>query len=208
MNSYLTFIGELPHYFREIGSVCPSSPFLANKLLESAPPFTRPRRILEVGPGTGALTVKILESLKPQDTLVLYELNERFSKSLEKLVEKSGVDPKQVEIVNRDVKTLSLQGGEPFDIIFSGLPYLNFQPEDVREIQQVLRENLAKDGALVFFGYLAIAKLGQPFRSKRERERIAEVQRCVAAFCSEATEVKVEKVFLNIPPAHGTMLRF
>src|SRR6187551_1881851 len=36
------------------------------------------RRILEVGPGTGAVTVQIIESMRPQDRLVLVERNDEF----------------------------------------------------------------------------------------------------------------------------------
>src|SRR4029078_5242521 len=36
------------------------------------------RRILEVGPGTGAVTVQIINDMRPQDRLVLVELNEQF----------------------------------------------------------------------------------------------------------------------------------
>jgi len=209
MNSYLTFFSELPQYFKEIGSVCPSSPFLTTKLLESAPVLSRPRSILEVGPGTGALTVKILESLKPHDTFVAYELNEKFATSVAKMVKESGVNSEQVEVHNADILELPvLNEDEKFDVIFSGLPFLNFQPEDVGRILKVLKESLAEDGAIVFFGYLALGKLGQPFRSKAERERIEGVQSCIDEFCAQAVEKKVKKVFLNIPPAHGTMLRF
>src|SRR5215207_8952294 len=37
-----------------------------------------PRRILEVGPGTGAVTVQIIHDMPPQDRLVLVERNEQF----------------------------------------------------------------------------------------------------------------------------------
>src|SRR6187397_1142552 len=35
------------------------------------------RRILEVGPGTGAVTVQIIDDMRPQDRLVLVERNEQ-----------------------------------------------------------------------------------------------------------------------------------
>src|SRR5215213_79530 len=36
------------------------------------------RRILEVGPGTGAVTVQIITDMRPNDRLVLVERNEEF----------------------------------------------------------------------------------------------------------------------------------
>src|SRR6185436_18579914 len=36
------------------------------------------RRILEVGPGTGAVTVQIIGDMRPQDRLVLVERNAEF----------------------------------------------------------------------------------------------------------------------------------
>src|SRR5215207_10318400 len=39
---------------------------------------TTGRRILEVGPGTGAVTVQIIADMRPSDRLVLVERNEQF----------------------------------------------------------------------------------------------------------------------------------
>src|SRR4051812_12547688 len=40
------------------------------------------RRILEVGPGTGAVTMQIIRDMRPTDRLVLVERNEQFVRHL------------------------------------------------------------------------------------------------------------------------------
>src|SRR5689334_23151278 len=39
---------------------------------------TKSRRILEVGPGTGAVTLQIISDMRPNDQLVLVERNQEF----------------------------------------------------------------------------------------------------------------------------------
>src|SRR6185503_10360401 len=46
------------------------------------------RRILEVGPGTGAITVQIIHDMQPHDRLVLVERNEQFVAHLESRLSK------------------------------------------------------------------------------------------------------------------------
>src|SRR5215831_3421057 len=106
---YWTECREFFRQFREqyftTGSILPSSAGLARALtaplrrgansrgasfqlagaagkLEACP--TQPRRILEVGPGTGAVTVEILRQLRPGDWLDIVEINGDFVALLER----------------------------------------------------------------------------------------------------------------------------
>src|SRR4051794_4595277 len=42
------------------------------------------RRILEVGPGTGAVTVQIIDGMRPDDRFVMVERNEQFVEHLKR----------------------------------------------------------------------------------------------------------------------------
>ena len=54
---------------KTVGTICPSSPMLARSLAAAAIESTSPKRILEVGPGTGPVTKEILKCLGPDDVL-------------------------------------------------------------------------------------------------------------------------------------------
>src|SRR4051812_43346086 len=76
-----TFLRESRRHFRTTGALLPSSRFLARALvapLVARPAIVPPRRVLEVGPGTGSVTRAILRYLRPDDRLDAVELNRRF----------------------------------------------------------------------------------------------------------------------------------
>ena len=79
---YGTFFREFRRNFHTTGSILPSSGYLATALAKPvknrAEGDKGPRKILEVGPGSGAVTEKILAALGPEDHLDLVEINEAF----------------------------------------------------------------------------------------------------------------------------------
>src|SRR3989338_7901463 len=64
-----------------VGAMSPSSPFLAKKMLKSID-FKTVRVIVELGPGTGVFTRKMLEQLHPEGVLLVFELNDNFMQLL------------------------------------------------------------------------------------------------------------------------------
>ena len=78
---YRIFWREFRRAFHTTGAVLPSGRALAEALAH----FVRdgdvrrgPRQILEVGPGTGAVTRHILQAMRPDDQLALVERNREF----------------------------------------------------------------------------------------------------------------------------------
>ena len=65
---YLTeiraFFGEFRKQYRNTGSILPSSRALGRALAGEMSKVNFPRRILEVGPGTGAVTREIVDSCR------------------------------------------------------------------------------------------------------------------------------------------------
>ena len=80
LSEWRIFFGEFRRNFRTTGAVLPSGRRLSAALAH----FVRdgnhagPRRILEVGPGTGAVTRHIITAMRPEDQLDLVELNTSF----------------------------------------------------------------------------------------------------------------------------------
>src|SRR5437773_2720220 len=75
---YRIFIREARDSFHTVGAVLPSGRFLARAIASQLRGRDRPMRVLEVGPGTGALTWEIVRYIRPQDRLDIVELNSQF----------------------------------------------------------------------------------------------------------------------------------
>jgi phosphatidylethanolamine/phosphatidyl-N-methylethanolamine N-methyltransferase len=63
---HLEFFRQYRHRFQTTGAVAPSSRFLARALARPLQQHAGPCRVLEVGPGTGAVTRRIARLLKPK----------------------------------------------------------------------------------------------------------------------------------------------
>src|SRR5436190_12756502 len=77
------FFSQFRGQYFTTGSILPSSRALGRALVSAARKATSPRRILEVGPGTGAVTAEILQALRPGDRLDIVEINAHFVRLLE-----------------------------------------------------------------------------------------------------------------------------
>src|SRR3954464_7578808 len=158
------------------------------------------RRILEVGPGTGAVTVQIIGDMRPDDRLVLVERNEQFVNHLrERLREmpaaNTWIDP--ISLVHAAVE--DLPDDEPFDVIVSGLPLNNFAVQSVEQILAKLSRLLAPGGTLSFFEYVAVRRAKSLVCSRMDRERLQGIARVLGDFLQ--TEVRRDLVWTNVPPA-------
>src|SRR5271154_6579896 len=72
------FYQEFRGAYRNTGSILPSSRGLARALVAPFRQRKQPARVLEVGPGTGAVTAEILRQLRPGDQLDMVEINPHF----------------------------------------------------------------------------------------------------------------------------------
>jgi phosphatidylethanolamine/phosphatidyl-N-methylethanolamine N-methyltransferase len=158
------------------------------------------RRILEVGPGTGAVTVQIIADMRPNDRLVLVERNEQFVAHLRQRLREVPTDQasrERISLVHAAVE--DLPDNEPFDVIVSGLPLNNFAVESVEEILAKLSRLLAPSGTLSFFEYIAVRRAKSLVGSSSDRERLRGIARVLGDFLK--TEVKRDMVVANVPPA-------
>lgn len=109
------------------------------------------RYVLELGPGTGAITGRLLERIGEDGRLVAVELNEPFAKALSERFPK-------VEVLTGDARKLDellpkdLQD-RPVDAVVSSLGFLAMPESLCREIVAAVLERLAPDGRIVQFSY-------------------------------------------------------
>jgi phospholipid N-methyltransferase len=166
---------------------------------------TSGRRILEVGPGTGAVTGRILRVMRPDDRLVLVERNEQFVGRLRARLADIPAAAEHVELVHASVEDLP---DEPrYDLIISGLPLNNFDGELVARILSKLRRLLATGGTLSFFEYVGVRRAKSLVSRAAERARLQAVGRVLRELL-DRHEVHRELVLANVPPAWVHHVRF
>ena len=66
-----------------VGYVVPSSPFLTRQTARRLD-FSRPRVVVELGPGEGCHTREIVKRMDARSRLILFELDEEFVSHLRK----------------------------------------------------------------------------------------------------------------------------
>lgn len=207
ISEYRSFWREFRRNFHDTGAIAPSSRYLAAALARYVGQQKEPCRILEVGPGTGAVTRQIVGRLNPQDRLDLVELNDAFVKLLRAGFE---TDPALTPAASRarvlHQRLEKLPADEPYDLIISGLPLNNFAADDVETILKHFAALLRPGGTLSFFEYIAVRPLRGMVSRRAERQRLRDIGRLLrSAF---ANEIRRDRVLRNVPPAWVHHLRF
>jgi phosphatidylethanolamine/phosphatidyl-N-methylethanolamine N-methyltransferase len=206
--NYRLFWQEFRRTFESTGAIAPSGRSLCRALARYVAGDGRPRRILEVGPGTGVVTDAIIFQMGPRDTLDVVELNERF---VEALRQRLADDPNWRRYADRirihHLPIEQLDAAEPFDVIVSGLPFNNFPIELVQNILQRLEQLAAPGATLSFFEYVAIRRIKGVVCKKPERDRLNGIGKVLDdAFARR--QIRQECIMANIPPAWVHHLRF
>ena len=135
---------------RTVGALAPSSRVVARTVANQLPRGTA-RRIVELGPGTGALTGEIIGRLRPDDRLLAVDIDPQFVRELQarwpSLESVCGSAARLHEI--------ALERGMPaVDHIVSGLPFSTLPVEMTRQILESVERTLRPGGMFTTFQYL------------------------------------------------------
>ena len=145
----LRFLRALIAHPKSIGALVPSSRALAKAIGRQIDP-ARPGPVLELGPGTGALTQGILDRGIAPDRLTLVEFDAEMAAFLAQHF--AGVD-----VIAGDAfdlaRTLGPKAREPFSAIVSGIPLLNFPMARRRSFMEGVCRLLAPGAPLIQFSY-------------------------------------------------------
>ena len=167
-----------------------------------------PRKILEVGPGTGAVTRQIVAGMGSADCLDMVELNRTF---VEQLEQRFRTEPafRAVADCSRVLHcpVEDLPRGERYQVIVSGLPLNNFAVAEVERILAVLLELLAPGGTLSFFEYIAVRSLRAVVSGRAERERLRRIGKALHGLL-HGREIRRDAVWRNVPPAWVHHVKF
>jgi phospholipid N-methyltransferase len=203
----LDFLTEALRDFRHTGSVWPSSPVLAKAMTSSIARIEGPRRVLEVGPGTGPFTKAILRKLRAGDQFDMVEINESFCRKLEKslLSPYRGRHPQvAVRLHCAPIEEAALEG--PYDVIVCGLPFNNFPPKLMRQIFRRMFALLKDDGELVYFEYAGVRVMKGPVMDSAGRARLKRID-AYGKSLRRKHDGKKELVLANFPPAIAYRLK-
>lgn len=149
------------------GAICPSSLELA-KMLVSGVGIETAGNIAELGPGTGAVTATILQTMPENGKFFAVELNSDV------LAELQNRFP-QLRVYNDSAahlgKLIQQENMKSLDLVVSGLPWAIFPPSLQDEILQAIYDSLAPGGYFTTFAYLqgVLMPNGMSFRKRLSR---------------------------------------
>ena len=161
-----------------MGAIAPSSKYLTKKMMGNLS-LSEAKVVVELGPGTGVFTKKLLELIGPQTKLLVIEINTIFYKNLKEQLS----DPR-LTLVKGSATDLSLYlkqlGLSQADIIISSLP-LAVLPFFLRNrIVLSASDALSQKGKYIQFQYT--------LQSQKMLEKVF-------------SAVNIKSCLLNIPPA-------
>jgi phospholipid N-methyltransferase len=139
-----------------LGSLIPSSRFLIRRLLSQID-WRTARVIVEYGPGAGTITAHMLRRMRPDATLVVFEMNDDFAHFLRR-----EFDDSRLHIVHGSAASvrdeLARLGFDHVDYIVSGIPF-STMPADVREsILSMSHALLGEHGAFLVYQFSPAVK--------------------------------------------------
>ncbi len=203
LSEYGLFLKEFWRNYHTTGAILPSGRFLGSALARfiEEEESQGPRRILEVGAGTGAVTRRIIAVLKPGDRLDLVELNDSFVKRLHHRLKTERACQRvaqRTRVLHCPVEELPRDGG--YDLIISGLPLNNFSVTAVERILATMTGLLKPGGILSFFEYIAIRRAKALISGRAARARLRGIGKVMGALLGER-EIRRDRILINVPPA-------
>lgn len=175
------FLRRLVRNPRQVAAIAPSSQFLARAMAASLGPKTG--RVVEYGPGTGALTRAILAQGVPPENLTLFELDPAFAARLR-------IQFPKVTVHHAPADAASHMIDAGVDAVVSGLPLLSMPAPVVAAIIGASARILKSGAAHIQFTYGPKAPLPPEIL--------------------DALGLTLERgpaVWLNLPPARVYMFR-
>ena len=201
LRDHAAFFRQFREQFETTGAIAPSGKALAAALCGPLRRRPGPRRILEIGPGTGAVTDRIVAELREaDDRFDLVEINGEFADGLAaRFASRPSWQAKAACSRVHHCDLDSFDGG-PFDVIVSGLPFNNFPTDLVHRLIDRSLELLAPGGTLSYFEYLYVRPVRRRIGKRPDRLRLTRIDRRLQRRF-EAHDGTLDRVFLNIPPA-------
>lgn len=138
---------------RMLGSIVPSSRYLVSQLLREVD-WQESRVIVELGPGVGTITREVLQRMRPDASMLAFEINDDFVVHL-----RQTVDDPRLRVQHRsgaEVETTlrELRLGKA-DVVIAGIPF-SIMPEDDRlAVLRSCHDSLRDGGVMLVYQFSA-----------------------------------------------------
>jgi phosphatidylethanolamine/phosphatidyl-N-methylethanolamine N-methyltransferase len=185
LREHVFLFGRFLRSPRTVGALTASSRALAEAMVDNID-LDRPARIAELGPGTGALTARIVERLRRDTRFLAVDIDPAFVAQVQRrwpAVECVCASAEQLDLLAAD------RGMFPLDHIVSGLPFVSLPPPMTNKILESVTTALRPGGTFTTFQYLhgyGLPTAGSFRRGMSERM---------------GHEAVTKMVLRNIPPA-------
>ncbi len=179
------FLGGFLRRPTSVGALGPSSRALAEAMVDGSG-LSACETVVELGPGTGAFTGKILESIGKRTTFFALEVDPIFASGLQTRFPSLTVYNDSAEHMR---EYLLRHQKKRVDYIVSGLPWASLPLSVQDNVLKAVLETLSPDGVFTTFGYLHARWMPNALRF---RARLQGLFRLV-----ETSEI----VWKNFPPA-------
>jgi phosphatidylethanolamine/phosphatidyl-N-methylethanolamine N-methyltransferase len=192
--AYRLFFQESMRSLGLTASLLPSSRYLAAALLRPID-FRRARTLVELGPGTGAITSAILRRLRPDARLFAIDINPTFVNHLRETCD----DPRLIPLCGCATELSSLLApydSGPVNAVVSSLGLTTMNHRTRMLVLRQIRARLASNGTLTQYQYVH-ASAGHLDIPKLKFSRFNEADFLRSFF----GDVSVGHVILNFPPA-------
>jgi phosphatidylethanolamine/phosphatidyl-N-methylethanolamine N-methyltransferase len=134
---------------RTVGAVTPSSRAVAEAMVSHVD-FSKPARIVELGPGTGALTAPIVERISPHIEFLAVDIDPAFCEQIQKRWPSVDCVCASAELLG---KIVADRGLFPVDHIVSGLPFVSLPVPVTKQILENIAAVLRPGGTFTTFQY-------------------------------------------------------
>jgi phosphatidylethanolamine/phosphatidyl-N-methylethanolamine N-methyltransferase len=203
----IVFFKEFLTEFQTTGSCFPTSRWAAQALTRPIRQSRPPQKILELGPGTGAVTTKILADMIPGDKLCICEINPRFMQALKKKLSTKPVFHKHQTNIDFFLGPMQeLPEEHKYDLIVCALPFLNFDLEVVEEIFAKLKRIGHENTIMTYYEYVGIRSIGKQVAPPEVKNRLRKLDSFFADFYTDH-EMNRQRIWFNFPPVNIYTLR-
>ena len=202
------FLQQLGNGFSDIGAVFPTGSPAARSLCSEIRRTRGPKRILEVGCGTGPVTEAIVESMSDEDTLTVCDVNESFLNYVKNRFEEEPAFASRADQVSFYLGDVTEVGEEDcFDIIISSIPFTTLGAEVLKKVIDHFKLVLRPGGSLTYIEYAYFRDIRDALQPVRKNERYEDVSDQIREML-ETFEFRSEVIRSNFPPAVVRSLRF
>lgn len=202
----IAFLGQMRRNFEQTGAIQPSSRHLAEAMAAPLRRFraadtTTTTRILEIGPGTGAVTRSIAACMGPHDELDCYEINEEFVRYLGDAIRHDDtLAPRADQIRIHHAAAQDLTATDRFDFAICSAPLNNFDAATIDAVLEPMLRALTAHGTATLFEYVFFPAfrrtISPPAPKRRLRAAHAAKSKWLARYGRDAS-----LVLRNVPPA-------